>query len=177
MGDTEIYRVKAEGAGRVGGCGERGRFIYLLSQAVYGTRRPPPWSEAHPPDPDTTYGYSTWIGELLTLRADIPPAVVLRLARVYGLSEGLKWDSMPHRFAQRAARGEAIDVLGEGDDLLDLVHVQDVCDAVVKACTASLPPSTVLNIGSGRPVSVTEVATTCHEIASRLPLNVPLQRR
>jgi nucleoside-diphosphate-sugar epimerase len=168
---AEFYRVNAEGTGRLARAAHDhgvSRFIYLSSQAVYGTRRQPPYGENLAPAPDTAYGHSKWFGEMLALQAGLPMALALRVARIYGLSSGLDWKAMPHLFAQRAGRGMGLEVFGPGTNLLNLIHVSDVCDAVIAACTEPLPPATVLNIGSTRSVSVRELAEICRDLAAEL---------
>lgn len=150
-----------------------GRFIYLSSQAVYG-HQPPPWTEALGARLATAYALSKWIGELLCTQgpSDALETIVLRVARLYGLGERLRWQELPHRFAVRAGHRLALPVHDGGRVQTDLLHVRDLCEAIVRACTLPLHGGrrAVLNIGSGRAISVVELAELCLRAAADLGL-------
>jgi nucleoside-diphosphate-sugar epimerase len=176
----QFFLVNVEGTRRLLEAMRRAgvrRLIYLSSQAVYGTGRLPPWSEALPATPETPYGLSKWMAELLCLNDAIGVAetVVLRAGRVYGLGHFVRWHELPHRFASRTARAATLPIYGGGRDLLDLLHVRDLCDAIVRACSMVLvdSASVVLNAGGGQPVSVRQVAKLCQSITADLDLPVP----
>jgi nucleoside-diphosphate-sugar epimerase len=178
--DTRILLVNQEGTRRllerVPGSAVQ-RVVFISAQSVYGWRRPPPWDEAMEARPQTAYGLSKWVGEVLCqgLDPDIGVAV-LRLARVYGLGVGhrLVWTRMPHRFALLAARGETIPVFGDGEQRLDLVHVADVAEAARRAALApGVPPRVVLNVGGGGPMTTRAVAEACARASGELGLPIP----
>ncbi len=153
------------------------RFVFLSTQAVYGTSRPAPWTEADPPLPDGPYGLSKWIAEEI-LRADrvLPQVVVLRPARLYGLGKAMRWDELTHRFAANTARGEPLPIYGSGNQRVDLLHVDDAALGVQTACTAPLPVQShfyVFNLGSDRPVSIRQLAAACRRVARDLGLREP----
>ncbi len=178
--DTRILLVNQEGSRRllerVAGSAVR-RVVFISAQSVYGWRRPPPWHEAMEARPQTAYGLSKWVGEVLCLGLDAGIEVaVLRLSRVYGLGVGhrLVWTRMPHRFALLAARGETIPVFGGGEQRLDLVHVADVAEAARRAALApELPDRAVLNVGGGAPMTTRGVAEACARAAGELGLPIP----
>jgi UDP-glucose 4-epimerase len=177
--DTAILLVNQEGTRRLlerlGGSGVQ-RVVFVSAQSVYGWRRRPPWDEAMEARPQTAYGLSKWVGEVLCQGLDPDVAVaVLRPSRVYGCGVGhrLVWTRMPHRFALLAARGETIPVFGDGRQRLDLVHVADVAETVRRAALApDLPARTVLNVGGGSPLTTREVAEACARAADGLGLPV-----
>jgi len=76
-------------------------------------------------------------------------------------------------FADRLLRGESVTVYGDGDQTRDFVFVDDVVDAFVRASTRG--GGLVLNIGTGREVSVNELATVMGERAavSAPPVHAP----
>ncbi len=153
------------------------RLIYLSSQAVYGTKRPPPWSELLPAQPDTSYGLSKRIAEQLCLQADggARETVVLRAAQAYGLGHAMCWDQMPHKLALLTAQGQRLPLRAGEESCLDLLHVRDLCAAVIAACTVPLAGAqrAVFNVGSGQPVSVAELASSCQAVAEQLGLPPP----
>lgn len=154
------------------------RFVYLSTQAVYGTARDPLWNESLPPQPETTYGSSKWLGELV-LQDEQLEVVVLRAARAYGVGAGTRWNELPHLLATRTARGEALTVHGDGAHRMDFVHVRDLAEALRLAAAADLPPGlrTVLNIGGGHPVSLLDLANVYRSVAAELGIAEPAIER
>ena len=66
-------------------------------------------------------------------------------------------EGVAERFARAAATGGELTMYGEGEQRLDLVHVDDVVDGIAAALLAPrLPPA--LNLGGGAPVSIAELA-------------------
>ena len=151
--------------------------IYLSSQAVYGNQRPPLWSEALSAQPDTSYGLSKWMGELVCLNNGwkVPQTIILRLARVYGFGNFMRWDELPHKFSFLASRGKPLSVYRQGKEKIDLLHIQDLTNAITKICRQSLPghQNLTLNIGSGHAISVSHLANLCQTISKEMGLKVP----
>ncbi len=176
-----LFAVNVEGTRRLLAAARRagvGRFVYLSTQEVYGTTRPPLWNEFMPPQPETAYGSSKWMGELLCRdeHAGAMQCVVLRAGRLYGLGHGTRWEELPHKFALRTARGEPLTLSAGGVQRMDFVQISDLCAAVLRATAVALPPrqQLVLNIGSGQPASLRELAAHCVEAARALGLPTPV---
>ena len=109
-------------------------------------------------DPPTIYGKSKLIGE--NLLATFPHSVSLRLSSIYG----------PDQFAgtvlpimvKRARDKEPLIVFGDGSRTQDFIHVDDAA----RACLLCLQKGAtgVYNVGSGVPVTMTELAQTVSEV-------------
>jgi len=127
--NSEGTRILLEAARRAG----VSRIIYLSSQAVYGTRHIPLWGESLPLQPETPYGLSKWIGELLCVNesTDTLQSIVLRIARVYGLGHFMRWDEMPHKFASLTLKGQPLPLFAGGNQQLDFIHIRDLCNAII----------------------------------------------
>ncbi len=153
------------------------RLVHVSSMAVYGHAYAPPWSEALVPHPGSTYGLSKWAGEMLCqgILGGATGVVILRPARIYGMGPLLRWGEMPHKFARLAAAGSPLPVSAGGDQRIDLLHVRDLCGAIVRACALAAPREQplVFNVGSGQMVSIAEVARLCVEAAVELGLPPP----
>jgi len=152
------------------------RLIYLSSQAVYGNERPPLWSEALSAQPETPYGLSKWMGELVCLNNGwkVPQTIILRLARVYGFGNYMRWNELPHKFSFLAFRGQPLSVYRGGKEKIDLLHIQDLTNAITKICRQSLSgyQNIILNIGSGHAISVSHLANLCQVISKEMGLKV-----
>jgi nucleoside-diphosphate-sugar epimerase len=175
-----LFEVNVEGTRRLLRAARQAgiaRFAYLSTQAVYGLDRPPLWGESLPPRPETPYATSKWLGEEMCREqvAEGMQLLVLRAGRAYGSAPGIRWEELPHEFARKTAKGEGLTIHGDGSQRMDLVHVRDIAGALLRCATAELPGAgrTVLNLGSGHPVSLRELAATCTEVARTLGLDPP----
>lgn len=178
--DGRFMLINTEGTRRLLAAARRAnvaRFIYLSTQAIYGTGRRPLWSEGLPAQPETPYALSKWAGELLCMQdsSDRMQTVVLRVARVYGLGHCMRWAELPHQFADRAAQGQPLQLHAGGHERVDMVHLQDLCDAILRACALPLPKAqrVILNIGGGHPFTVAELASICQAAAIEVGLPAP----
>jgi dTDP-L-rhamnose 4-epimerase len=68
-------------------------------------------------------------------------------------------------FASALAAGRAPLVFEDGGQLRDFVHVRDVARANVLALTAPVPVDGALNVASGRPRSILDMARALHAAA------------
>lgn len=90
------------------------------------------------------------------------PLTTLRLQNVYGPGQavGNPYTGVLTFFARQLTEGRQLDVYEDGRIVRDFVFVDDVVDAFVKAIGLTEPTSHRLDIGSGRPSSLAEVAAT-----------------
>jgi UDP-glucose 4-epimerase len=83
------------------------------------------------------------------------PVTVLRIAMVYGPDQPDTAKLVPH-VCRSLVRGR-VPALGSGTRGVDWVHVDDVADALVRAAVAPDAPGHVLDVGSGRAVTIADV--------------------
>lgn len=136
------------------------RLVGASSISVYsGT---PSWTEQTVPSPATAYGLSKLAGEgLLSLAASPSLSTMsLRIGHVYTDDEVNSY--AVNVFIERAGAGQLIVVTGDSARRRDMVYAADVSQAFQLALTSRTGPS-VLNIGSGRPVSMGELAEAAAE--------------
>lgn len=132
---------------------------FASSVMVYGSNPPLPVAESACPRPVTSYAVAKLAAEhfLRGWTAQSGRAVsVLRLATVYGPLETVP-RAVPN-FIRRALAGEPPVIRGDGKELRDYVHVDDVVAATLLALAR--PPSgcDTFNIGSGQGRSTVDVA-------------------
>ena len=150
-------------------------FVFTSSREVYGESQRLPVSESAPFHAKNGYGTSKVAGELYCnlAAAEGLETVILRLANVYGPRDR---DRVIPLFLQAAQRGLPIDIHG-GDQVLDFVWIDTVVDALLKAAFGDWLPDPV-NIGSGKGVTLPELASRITEIAgSRSPVRIGPKRR
>jgi UDP-glucose 4-epimerase len=93
----------------------------------------------------------------------------LRFSNVYGPGSRRK-GSVVAAFFKRLIAGQPLIVYGDGSQVRDFVHVDDLCDGVVAGLTS--PVSGVLQLGSGRPVSVSALIEAMRAATAPTPITV-----
>ena len=144
---------------------------------------PVPTTEAEPPVATSVYALSKYdqerLGILLGAAYDIP-TVALRFFNVYGPRQAL---SNPYTgalaiFASRLLSGRPPVIFEDGEQRRDFVSVHDVA-AACRLASDRAPncPGAVLNVGSGRSVTVNEIAAALAETLGRTDLAPEISRR
>jgi UDP-glucose 4-epimerase len=88
----------------------------------------------------------------------------LALANVYGPRQDPHGEAgVVAIFADRILRGEPVTIFGDGEQTRDFIYVDDVVDAFVRAATRG--GGLLLNVGTGRELSVNELATAMSDVA------------
>lgn len=178
------------------------RIIFSSSATVYGEPEELPLPESHPLRPQSPYGRSKMVVELML--ADVcaadpaASAVALRYFNPIGahpgggLGEsplGVPENLMPHLARVASGQTSLLNVFGDdystpdGTCVRDYVHVMDLAEAHVAAVRLSLrsPGLRVVNIGTGAGVSVLSLlrayATACghplgYQVVARRPGDV-----
>jgi UDP-glucose 4-epimerase len=140
------------------------RFVLASTNAVTGDAGSTPIGERLPLRPLTPYGATKAATEmLLSAYSGVygMRACALRFANVYGPGMRHK-DSFVPRLMRAAAAGTGVQVYGDGTQLRDYVHVDDIVQAVMIAwregCTGPLV------VGSGTSVSVNDLIEAAREV-------------
>jgi len=124
---------------------------------------PVPTPEGKVPATSSVYAVSKHEQERLCLVVggayDIP-VVALRFFNVYGPHQALSnpYTGVLAIFAARLLNERPPLIFEDGEQLRDFVHVDDIAEACVLALAAEGAVGRALNIGSGRPITILEVA-------------------
>jgi nucleoside-diphosphate-sugar epimerase len=148
------------------------RVVVASSSSVYGEIADGAASEDEPLRPLSPYGVSKVATEMLVhaYAARGVDVVALRYFSVYGRHQ--RPDMAVARIIDAAAGGRPFPLRGDGSQRRDLTHVDDVVAATLASLNASLAPGVVLNVGSGRPVSLRAVIA---EVERQTGRTVPLR--
>lgn len=147
-----------------------GRIVYFSSSAAYPIR----YQVGSNPyrlredmldlyaisNPDLTYGWAKMTGEYLARFAQEAGirTHIFRPFSGYGTDQDLDYP-FPSYIARALRKDDPFDIWGDGYQVRDFIHMQDIVDAVDKAIELDI--SGPVNLGSG-------VATTFRELASTI---------
>ena len=149
--------------------------IHFSSSEAYGSAAYVPMDEAHPPVPSTPYAASKLAGD----------QVVLSYWHTYGLDAGIvrPFNNFGPRqnagtyagiipiVVQRALDGTPVEIFGDGEQTRDFVFVRDTADAAVRLFLEPATRGRIVNIASGREVSMNELVQILIET---LDIQVPI---
>lgn len=132
--------------------------IHVSSSEAYGTAQYVPMDEAHPLNPATPYAASKAAAD----------HVVLSYAQTFGLdcsivrpfnnygprqNDGSYAGIIP-RVIRRVLRGEPPEIFGDGEQTRDFIFVKDTAAAIVRSYEIKESRGKILNLASGREVTV-----------------------
>jgi UDP-glucose 4-epimerase len=145
------------------------RFVYASSSSVYGDPARLPVTEDTPFQPLSPYAASKIAGEAYCLgfwKARGLPTVCLRYFNVFGPRQGANgYASVIPAFIRSLLDGKPMNIFGDGSQTRDFVHVRDVVQANMLATSKNVAAGMAYNIGSGTPVTVTELARVLGQVA------------
>jgi len=144
------------------------KVVFASSAAVYGDVVDMPVGEDTPTRPVSPYGIDKLASEhALDYYAAVHgvPTTALRFFNVYGPRQdpSSPYSGVISIFADRARAGRPITVFGDGSQTRDFVYVGDVVRAIV-AGLGDGNSRVVANVGTGREITVIELARTVVEL-------------
>lgn len=140
-----------------------GRIVYISSSAAYpaalqhGRRALREDDMGFPVGPDQTYGWVKLTGEILAghLREAGVPTTVVRPFSGYGPDQDDCYP-FPAIIARASRRESPLVVWGDGQQVRDLIHVDDVVAATLTLAAACVAGP--VNLGTGVPTSMDDLA-------------------
>src|SRR5437773_5304041 len=141
------------------------RVIYAASSSAYGDQPESPKSEGMQPDPLSPYAVAKLVGEYycrVFTRAYGLETVSLRYFNVFGPRQdpSSQYSGVISRFVQALQTGERPIIYGDGEQSRDFTYIADVIDANLRAAEATAAIGKVMNIGSGRSVTINGLLET-----------------
>jgi len=145
------------------------KFVYASSAAVYGQPVELPVTEEHRKQPISFYGVSKYVPEYyIRTFADLygMEYTILRYANVYGIRQDPKGEGgVVSIFLDRALRGEALRVFGDGSQTRDFIYVGDVAEANLRAVHRG--NGCIVNVGTAVSVSLLELIDTFESVIGK----------
>jgi UDP-N-acetylglucosamine/UDP-N-acetyl-alpha-D-glucosaminouronate 4-epimerase len=148
------------------------RVVYASSSSVYGNTGTLPRVESQFPDPISPYAVSKLSAERYCVscaRVYGLATVTLRYFNVFGPGQDptSQYAAVVPRFIAAIDAGEPVPINGDGEQSRDFTYVDNVVEANVLAAEASEASGQVLNIATGEPRSVNELADTIGEVLGK----------
>lgn len=142
------------------------RLVFASSTAVYGDAKPP-IKETAPKAPMSPYAETKLEGEELVHEVG---GISLRFFNVYGPGQRINspYAAVIPIFASRIMVWKPVMIHGDGRQTRDFVYVDDVCEALIRAAQYGKPGS-AYNVGTGKPVTITELALKMGELMNISP--------
>jgi UDP-glucose 4-epimerase len=143
------------------------RLLYASSMTVYGSSEMLPTPESAPCAPVSYYGITKYAGERYVHstaeRVDLDfslQATSFRMYNVYGPRQALDnpYQGVLGIFLGNLRSGEPLTIFGDGEQSRDFIYIDDVVDAWTAALGNPAAYGRVFNIGSGRRLSINDLA-------------------
>ena len=141
-----------------------GSFILASTNAVVGDVGRNVITEQAPLHPLTPYGATKAAGEMLVSCYTAAYGIAgcaLRFSNVYGPGMQHK-DSFVPRLMRAARDGHGVQVYGDGTQIRDLIHVDDIVSALLLAWRSRATGSTI--IGAGESVTVNDIIAAARSV-------------
>lgn len=141
------------------------RLVLASSGAVYGDQSSENVSEKMVPRPQAPYAVSKVAAEQYMFNMGTIEdfeTVALRIFNVYGPGQQLPPSHapvIPQFMNQILGKGSVI-VFGDGNQIRDFVHIDDVVAALVSSLDAPNIDQRIINVGSGKGTSINEIIRT-----------------
>ena len=153
------------------------RFVLASTYWVYGGRAEPPFGEEMPVAPEELYGLTKAVSELELAGSGLD-YTILRFANIFGQGAGTGREEVVFHFVTNALRGDPVRIDGDGSQELDFIDVADVAGVLAAVTMDPRASRQVFNIGSGRPVSILDLANRIRAIVGEMRgAEVPVERR
>jgi len=137
------------------------KVIYSSTSSVYGLTQIFPTHERCRIDCLNPYAHSKFLGEeLFRQYSHEVSSIILRYFNVFGENSPINGPYVPvvGIFKEQARQGLPLTIVGDGSRRRDFVYVGDVVSANIAAMKSSIGRANVLNIGSGKNISIKELA-------------------
>ena len=145
------------------------RVVYSSSTSVYGNPRYLPINEDDATNMLSPYAVSKFAGENYCkafYESYGLSSSVVRYSNVYGTAQrpDNPYCGVVAKFFESAMKGESPRIHGDGEQTRDFTYIDDVVEATLLAGTSPKADGQVYNVGTGREVTVNQLARSIIEI-------------
>lgn len=162
-GSEKIFKIALDNGIKV---------VFASSSSVYGNVSKIPISEDFPKNPINPYAKTKIEGEEIAKNYVKKGAHIigLRYFNVFGKGQSIAYAGVITKFMEKISKKEDPIIFGDGSQVRDFVHVEDVARANLMAMQSDVSNG-FFNIGTGESISIKEIAQKMIDI-SKLKLNL-----
>jgi nucleoside-diphosphate-sugar epimerase len=148
------------------------RVVFASSSSVYGNSGELPRKETSAPDPIAPYAVAKLAAERFCVsfsRVYQIETVALRYFNVFGPRQDPRsqYAAVVPLFIQEILGGRPVPIYGDGMQSRDFTFIENVVEANLLAATAEGVSGRIVNIATGSPISVNELADTIGQVLGR----------
>ena len=146
------------------------RFVHISSASTYGEPQFLPITENHPRNPISPYGLSKLTAEKYVRLYSTLHKLETVIIIPFNIYSPLQHADDPYAgviylFINALKQGKQLTIFGDGNQPRDFIHIKDVTQAIELALKEKKASNQVINIGSGIPYSINDLASTLLDIA------------
>ena len=142
------------------------KVVYASSSSVYGHKINIPSKETESREPINPYGQTKLDDEYLVKQYSKMGVKIigLRYFNIFGKGQTLEYAGVITKFLDRIQDGKPPIIFGDGSQIRDFIHVEDIANANYLAMTSDVSNLHV-NIGTGNAISILELAKTMIDVS------------
>jgi UDP-glucose 4-epimerase len=145
------------------------RIVYAGSSSAYGDAATLPKREDMPTAPLSPYALQKLIGEqYMQMFTELYglETVTIRYFNVFGPRQdpSSPYSGVIALFATALLAGKPVTIVGDGEQTRDFTYVSNIVDGVLRAVTAPDASGEVINVATGRQISINELAKTLADV-------------
>ena len=159
--EKEYCDVNVEGTRNVLELGRKNniKIIFASSASVYGNTNTIPIKENFKQNAINPYGHTKIENELMAKKLSITGLrfIGLRYFNVFGIGQTNSYAGVITKFLRQLKEGKPPIIFGEGSQIRDFIHVEDVANANIRAMNSNVE-NDFFNVGSGVGTSILELS-------------------
>ncbi|MDC0241292.1 NAD-dependent epimerase/dehydratase family protein [Candidatus Nitrosopelagicus sp.] len=157
----EYHNVNVKGTENIFKIAHKNNFkvVYASSSSVYGHQKNIPILENYEKKPINPYGQTKLDDEILAEKySKLGVKIIgLRYFNIFGKGQTLEYAGVITKFLDRIREGKAPIIFGNGSQIRDFIHVEDIAAANYLGMISNVSNSHV-NVGTGNSISILELA-------------------
>ncbi len=166
----EYYDVNVEGTENIFKIAKEFniKVVFASSSSVYGDSEITPIKENVVRKPMNPYGDTKLQAEILAEKyAELGVKVIgLRYFNIYGKGQTISYAGVITKFLQNIKDNESLKIFGDGEQIRDFVHVEDIVIANILAMNSEIKFG-FYNVGTGISTSINELAKIMIKISKK----------
>ena len=164
----EYHSVNVDGTENIFKIAQKNNFkvVYASSSSIYGHQENVPILENFNKKPINPYGKTKLDDEIIAEKySKLGVKIIgLRYFNIFGKGQTIEYAGVITKFLDRIQDGKPPIIFGDGSQIRDFIHVEEIANANYLAMTSDVSNLHV-NIGTGNAISILELAKTMIDVS------------